>query len=141
MCIYCLQRMLLHIIVVFLVTLCCNYVLLFIMFTQINDNGVISFGSRYNVHTPRSFPLSGGIQLIAPYWADVDTRGTGTIYYRQTTDPDLLARATSEIRAAFPESRNFTIQNLLIATWYRVGYYYQSSDKVRTAYNFITLRT
>ena len=118
---------------VILMTLCCNYVCIIIyMLTQINENGIISFGSRYNVRTPRSFPLSGGIQLIAPYWADVDTRGTGTIYYRQTTDPDLLARATSEIRAAFPESRNFTIQNLLIATWYRVGYYYQSSDKVRT---------
>ena len=111
------------------------------MFTQINDNGVISFGSRYNVRTSLSFPLSGRIRLIAPYWADVDTRGTGNIFYRQTTDLNLLARATSEIRAAFPESRNITIQNLLIATWYRVGYYYQSSDKVRTAYNLIALQT
>ena len=108
------------------------------MITQINDNGVISFGSRYNVRTPLSFPMSGGFQLIAPYWADVDTRGTGNILYRQTTDPDLLARATSEIRAAFPEYRNITIQNLLIATWYRVGYYSQSSDKVRaTSYLFL----
>ena len=98
--------------------------------TQINDNGVISFGSRFNVRTPLSFPLYGN-QIIAPYWADVDTRGSGEIFYRQTTDLNLLARATSEIRAAFPESRNVTIHNLLIATWYRVGYYYQSSDKVR----------
>ena len=98
---------------------------------QINDNGVISFGSRYNVRTPLSFPLSGNNKIIAPYWADVDTRGTGNIYYRQTTDSSLLARATSEIRAAFPESRNVTIKNLLIATWYKVGYYYQNSDKVR----------
>ena len=98
---------------------------------QINDNGVISFGSRYNVRTPLSFPLSGNNKIIAPYWADVDTRGTGNIYYRQTTDSSLLARATSEIRAAFPESRNVTIKNLLVATWYKVGYYYQNSDKVR----------
>jgi len=77
-----------------------------------------------------SFPRNG-YKIIAPYWADVDTRGTGNIYYRQTTDPSLLARATSEIREAFPESQNITIENLLIATWYKVGYYYQNSDKVR----------
>ena len=68
--------------------------------------------------------------IIAPYWADVDTRGTGNVYYRQTTDPILLARATSEIRTAFPESSNVTIINLLIATWNRVGYYLRNTDKV-----------
>ena len=68
--------------------------------------------------------------IIAPYWADVDTRGTGDIYYRQTADPHLLARATSEIRAAFPLSQHVVITNLLIATWDRVGYYSRSTDKV-----------
>jgi len=98
-----------------------------IKFVQIRDDGVISFGGRYSVRGPLSFPLS----VIAPYWADVDTRGTGDIYYRQTTDPSLLARATSEIRTAFSNSQNLTIQNLLIATWYKVGYFSQNSDKVR----------
>ena len=112
-----------------------NLVLLYILrkcacLSQVNDNGVISFGSRYNVRTPLSLPLSGTDKIIAPYWADVDTRGTGDIYYRQTTDPSLLARATSEIRAAFPRSLNNTISNLLIATWDRVGYYYRNTDKV-----------
>jgi len=99
-------------------------------FTQINDNGIISFGSRYNIRTPLAFPLNGN-QIIAPYWADVDTRGSGQVFYRQTTDPSLLARATSELKLAFPGSRIVTIQNLLIATWYRVGYYHENFDKVR----------
>ena len=98
--------------------------------SQINDNGVISFDSRYNPRTPVSFPLSGNDKIIAPYWADVDTRGTGNIYYRQTTDPSLLARATREIRTAFPRSLNNTISNLLIATWDKVGYYNNGTDKV-----------
>ena len=68
--------------------------------------------------------------IIAPYWADADLRGSGQVFYRQTTDPSLLARATSEIRAAFNDSQNVTISNLLIATWDRVGYYLQSVDKV-----------
>ena len=98
---------------------------------QVNDNGVISFGRRFSVRTPQSFPLrSRTIKIIAPYWADVDARGTGNIYYRQTTDPSLLARATTEIRAIFSTSANASITNLLIATWDRVGYYYQRTDKV-----------
>ena len=103
------------------------------MCAQINDNGIISFDNPYNVRTPLSFPLrSSSAMLIAPYWADVDTRSrrSGNIYYRQTTDPSLLARATSEIRAAFLASQNVTITHLLIATWDRVGYYFRSTDKV-----------
>jgi len=79
-----------------------------------------------------SLPLREEAQIVAPYWADVDTRGSGDIYYRQTTDPSLLARATSEIRAAFPRALNNTISNLLIATWHRVGYYFRNDDKVHT---------
>ena len=97
---------------------------------QVNDNGVISFNSRYNVRTPLSLPLSGTQQIIAPYWADVDTRRTGQILYRQTTNATLIARTTNEIRASFPLSENVTIQSLLIATWSSVGYYSLNFDKV-----------
>jgi len=110
------------------------------IFAQINENGVISFDRRFNIDTSLSFPL-GGIndKIIAPYWADVDTSGSGKIYYRQTTDPSLLSRATSEIRTAFPMSQNVTIKHLLIATWYKVGYFSGNSDKVRSTYYRILL--
>ena len=98
---------------------------------QVNADGVISLDRRYSIYTPRSLPLTRTDKIIAPYWADVDTRGTGNIYYRQTTDPSLLARATSEIRAAFPMSQSIAITNMFIATWDSVGYYYWSTDKVR----------
>jgi len=104
---------------------------LLLLSPQINDNGVISIDNRYNVRTPLSLPLNETNKIIAPYWADVDTRGSGQVFYRQTTDPSLLARASSEIRAAFSNSQNVTITNLLIATWDRVGYYDRKSDKVR----------
>ena len=97
---------------------------------QINDNGVISFNNTYNVRTPLPLPLNGTQQIIAPYWADVDTSGTGEVYYRQSTDPSLLARATRELQEAFPSSKISMITNLLIATWVDVGYYYQKTDKV-----------
>ena len=101
-----------------------------IVYVQVNDNGVISFYSRYNPRTSSPLPLYGSYRIIAPYWADVDTRGSGKIYYRQTSDPNLLDRATSEIRQKFSMSENITVTNLLIATWNNVGYYNQNSDKV-----------
>ena len=97
---------------------------------QVNTNGVISLGSPFTSSFIRSLPLSGTDQIIAPYWADVDTRGTGQIFYRQSTDPSLLARASREIQSAFPFSQNITVTNLLIATWDKVGYYFQNNDKV-----------
>ena len=68
--------------------------------------------------------------MIAPFWADIDFSKTGNVFYRQTTDPDLLARATNEIKLAFPTSSKAKIKNLLIVTWDEVGYYYQHIDKV-----------
>ena len=90
---------------------------------------MVSLDSRFTSSFVRSLPLTGNNRIIAPYWADVDTRGTGAIYYRRTTDPSLLARATSEIRRALPGALPLT--NLLIATWDAVGYYFRQIDRVR----------
>ena len=67
--------------------------------------------------------------IIAPFWADVDTRGIGDIFYRQTNDTTHLIRATSLIQLAFPAVKNIT--DLFIATWDNVGYYRQNTDKVK----------
>ena len=74
-------------------------------------------------------PLNGP-SFIAPYWADTDLRGTGQVYYRQTKDPVLLARATNEIHRTFPSSRNVIVTNLVIATWDAVIYYLSDTNKV-----------
>ena len=75
-------------------------------------------------------PLYNTDKIIAPYWDDVDTRGTGQIFYRQTTDLHLLDRVQRDIQAAYPLSRNVTLTNLFIATWDAVGYYDMQTDKV-----------
>ena len=69
--------------------------------------------------------------FIAPYWADFDLRGTGKVYYRQTKDPILLARATNEIQTTFSLPHHVVVTNLVIATWDAVGYYSNHTDKVR----------
>ena len=95
-----------------------------------NTNGVISLDSPFTFASPSPLPLSGTYKIIAPYWGDVDTRGTGQIFYRQTTDPNLLDRASRDIQAAYPLVKNVVITNLFIATWDAVGYYNRQTDKV-----------
>jgi len=102
---------------------------------QVTDNGVVSLGDPFYSYTPEELPLNGSM-IILPFWADTDVRGTGQVLYRQTTDPSLLDRATSEIRAAFPMDEYFsvTITSMVIATWDSVGYYYRHTNKVSVSW-------
>lgn len=100
---------------------------------QVNNNGVLSFESSVRQFTSDPFPLvdNPDLMLIAPYWADVDTRGTGTVWYRQTSDEALLLRARREIRSAFVSQMTFQPTMLFIATWDHVGHYNQRTTRVR----------
>ncbi|HTJ54451.1 MAG TPA: nidogen-like domain-containing protein [Nitrosospira sp.] len=70
-----------------------------------NNNGNITFGGPVPTYTPDPFPVSGQ-PMIAPFWADVDTRGGGGVY---TASPN---------------------PNTLVTTWNNVGYFDQRHDKV-----------
>ena len=102
---------------------------------QVNNNGVVSFDTRVSGFTPQPFPITGSA-LLSPYWGDVDTRGTGNVYYRGTTDSTVLNRASENIRSIFPEFNTplaltpFTATYLYIATWDHVGYFSRHTDRV-----------
>lgn len=74
----------------------------------VNNNGNISFNAENITYTPDGFPARN-IDMVAPFWADVDTRGLGggAVYYKS-------------------EPTRFTV------VWYRVGYYEMSTDKLNT---------
>jgi len=97
---------------------------------QVNNNGDISFSTPFGGFTPEPFPLSNDLALIAVYWADVDTRGTGHVWYRATTDTALRNEARELIRSGFINQMTFNPDYLFIATWDSVGYYNQRTDKV-----------
>ena len=101
---------------------------------QVNNNGIISFTVAIPTYTPDPFPLAGDLELIAPFWGDVDTRGVGTVWFRETASGDLLDRALEEIRAAFVVPQSFRPCYLIIATWDHVGYFDSNSDKVIQVY-------
>ena len=70
--------------------------------------------------------------MIAPFWADVDTRlqESGKVWYREDFSSELLKKAGEEIREAFIGLSTFTPTSLFIATWSNVGYYNLHIDKV-----------
>ncbi|NXU82141.1 TECTA protein, partial [Xiphorhynchus elegans] len=97
---------------------------------QVNNNGVISFDDPVRQYTADPFPLADGGTFVAPYWADVDNVLGGDIFYRQTTDPALLAGISQNINQYFPET-SFTATWAFVATWDHVAYYGSTSTKVR----------
>ncbi|XP_071031171.1 alpha-tectorin [Oncorhynchus clarkii lewisi] len=89
----------------------------------VNNNGVISFEVQVSQFTPEAFPLSDSRSFIAPLWADVHNGIRGDVYYRESTDPELLERATQEIRKYFKNMPTFTATWIFITTWHQVTFY------------------
>ena len=71
---------------------------------------------------PRTFPRSSP-PLIAPYWHDFDPSNGGSIYYRQTNDPQQLQLFHTRLNSALNTRRlsSFSPTLLFIATWDQVS--------------------
>jgi hypothetical protein len=73
----------------------------------INNNGNITFEAPNGAYTPTAINAGFHNPIIAAFWADVDTRGHGNVYY----DEDAA-------------------DGVMTITWDHVGYYNQRSDKL-----------
>ncbi|KAM8787743.1 sushi, nidogen and EGF-like domain-containing protein 1 [Rhynchonycteris naso] len=89
----------------------------------VNNNGIISFLKEVSQFTPVAFPIAKDRCVVAAFWADVDNRRAGDVYYREAADPATLRRATEDIRRYFPELPDFSATWVFIATWYRVTFF------------------
>ncbi len=80
----------------------------------LNNNGNISIGNPYSTFTANSFPDPTYV-MIAPFWADVDTRGlrSGIVYYSVTPTH-------------------------LIVQWENVGYFGTHDEKLNTFQLIVT---
>lgn len=80
----------------------------------INNNGNISFFAPYGTFTANAFPDPNFV-MIAPFWADVDTRNTasGLVYYKVTS-------------------------SYMIVRWETVGYFNSYADKLNDFQLIIT---
>uniref|UniRef100_A0AAR2LD50 Sushi, nidogen and EGF-like domains 1 n=1 Tax=Pygocentrus nattereri TaxID=42514 RepID=A0AAR2LD50_PYGNA len=93
----------------------------------VNNNGLVSFLREVSQFTPVAFPIAGDRRVVAPFWADVDNRQAGNVFYRESKDPAILKRATEDIHRYFPEFPMFSATWVLIATWYQVTFFGGSS--------------
>ncbi len=82
----------------------------------VNNNGNVSFSGPLSDFTPSLFPISRAA-MIAPFWADVDTRNQ--------TD-NLPVPFMNNVYLANPDNKT------VVVTWDTVGYYNQHNDKQNT---------
>ena len=97
---------------------------------KVNTNGLLSFGMPRSSYLSSSLPLAN-LPLVAPFWGDVDTRGSGEVFFRQTNNQSLLASVGTQIQMSFMDSLQFLPTSLFIATWINVGYYDMHTELVR----------
>ncbi|XP_010836094.1 PREDICTED: sushi, nidogen and EGF-like domain-containing protein 1 [Bison bison bison] len=90
---------------------------------QVNNNGIISFLKEVSQFTPVAFPIAKDRCVVAAFWADVDNRRAGDVYFREATDAATLRRATADVRRYFPELPGFSATWVFVATWYRVTFF------------------
>src|SRR5665213_1463061 len=77
----------------------------------INNNGNITFNSGLSTYTPNGLATGVGQPIIAPFFGDVDTRGTGTVTYGNAVIGGV---------------------NAFVVDWNAVGYYNAQTDKTDT---------
>ena len=86
----------------------------------INNNGNITFDSSFGTYTPGTSMQNLSIPMIAPFWADVDTRGgLGSVTYDPTT---------------------FNSHSAFRITWNNVGYFSEHGDLRNTFSLYIVNR-
>ncbi|HRH37848.1 MAG TPA: T9SS type A sorting domain-containing protein [Flavobacteriales bacterium] len=82
----------------------------------INNNGNVSFDAPYYTYTAEEFP-SANFVMVAPFWADVDTRDTT---YSDSTD-----HAHGQVLYKITD-------HAMYVNWVDVGYFSQQGDKRNT---------
>ena len=97
------------------------------MVLQVNENGLISFlteiSTFYNVQFPMDYPV------IAPFYADIDTRGVGQVYWRASTQEEDRDRAANLV-GKYYSTAEFQPREVVVVSWDQVGYFDMKTDKV-----------
>ena len=97
---------------------------------------MVSFIEPVPQFSPNPFPIKDEY-LISPYWADVDIRGIGDVFFKETTNSSLLAEANDIIQTDTVQARRlsrFYPRWMLIVTWNNVGYFSTHTDMVSNSF-------
>lgn len=101
------------------------------IYPQISVNGLVSFLSPINGYNSTLF--FEDVPFIAPFLADVDTSGTGQVWYSVSNDQhSVQAQYISEKITLFFDDDAFVPLTVVTVTWDQVGYFSMKIDKVNT---------
>lgn len=85
--------------------------------TQVSSNGLISFDRDLNAFSPVLFPNSTSYSyIVAPFWADHDTRLAGQVSYRMYNKSDNIIPVVSRFIRQQTET-DFDGSWMLVAHW------------------------
>ena len=96
---------------------------------QVSTNGALSFGERLQSYSGEHLSMVN-TALIAPFWADVDTREIGEVFYRQTKESIYVAMVKNDIDGKFENAHGYAPSILFIATWNSVSYSNKNTNQV-----------
>jgi len=85
-----------------------------LLLLQVSTNGVLQ--------------LMSGSGAVYAFSADADTTSIGHVFYKETTDSEILTRINDLSDAAFPNTTS--LNYAFIATWFYVGYDNNNDDLV-----------
>ncbi|XP_077009440.1 sushi, nidogen and EGF-like domain-containing protein 1 isoform X3 [Tamandua tetradactyla] len=105
----------------------------------VNNNGIISFLKEVSQFTPAAFPIAKDRCVVAAFWADVDNRRAGDVYYREARDPATLRRATADVRRYFPALPDFSATWVFIATWHQVTFFGGSASSPVNTFQIVLI--
>ncbi len=74
---------------------------------------------------------SSSFASVLVFAADVDTRELGQVFFRESTDPDLLLEVGDLVGEVLTDFLNNPPLSLFITTWFYVGHYNQSVERVQ----------
>ena len=77
----------------------------------------------YSVQFPMEYPI------IAPFYADIDTRKGGQVYWRASKQAEDIARAANLVSKYY--QGQFQPKEVVVITWDQVGYFKKMADKVQ----------
>ena len=90
---------------------------------QVSINGYFSMGERPQYSSLDNFSGSSSYSVVAPFAADMDTTGTGSVKYTQftTSDSSQMSRVSTFIR--FKTGNSFSGTRMMVAEWNGVPKY------------------
>ncbi|XP_076857111.1 uncharacterized protein LOC143511022 [Brachyhypopomus gauderio] len=80
----------------------------------LNMNGFVTFSNPSDELYPNAHI---GMDMIAPFWADIENDEGGEVYYEQATDGPLIEVATDAVNLAFQDADFEEAAWVFVATW------------------------